>query len=219
MMYILGKFTCKLFSLKVMEGPYKKTFLWRHHHLPKQKHTTEILTVSHLLEGYWKKNRGVFDILPLSEQLQRSSELMFSSIFQDSQLSVYVLCHHLTKAQFSCILLRKETVVPARIILQAHILNFPFLCYSWENKVFYYEEISFNFSFFLIIPFYHVQDTGTERAIEAHPLWIVLWKQSWANSRFSWLGNYQFLKSTTWIMPSSILLILRITENWTTLDS
>lgn len=100
------------------------------------------------------KKREVYDILPLPEQLWSSSEQMFSFRFQNSQLSVYILCHDLTKAQFSCTSMRNEIVMPARIILQADILNFPFLCYSWENKALNYEEtVIFNFKFFSIIPF------------------------------------------------------------------
>lgn len=92
------------------------------------------------------------DILLLCEKLWRWSEQMFFQISKFTAISVHsVLWSYQSTVQLHS-LLRKEIVAPARIILQADILNFPFLCYSWENKIIYYKETGFTFNFFWIFP-------------------------------------------------------------------
>lgn len=74
-------------------------------------------------------------------------------------------------------------MMSARIILQADILNFPFLCYSWEKirllimKKQWFSTLNFSQLFL----FYDVQDIGTKRTTEAYILCTVLWRQSWSN--------------------------------------
>lgn len=123
------------------------------------------------------KKREVYDILSLPEQLWSSSEQMFSFRFQNSQLSVYILCHDLTKAQFSCTSMRNEIVMPARIILQADILNFPFLCYSWENKALNYEEtVIFNFKFFLNYSFFTMSKILGQKGQLKHTFFVLCYE-------------------------------------------